>query len=45
MMPTNQLHQGAWANIVLVGNMGIPASSDTSSSANVDTEKETNVET
>ena len=45
MMPTNQLHQGAWASIVLVGKMGIPATSDTSNSANVETEKDTSVET
>ena len=44
-MPTNQLHQGASASIVSVGRMGIPASSDTSSNASVETVNETSVDT
>ena len=44
-IPTNQLQHGASASISWVGRMGIPASSDTSSSASVETEKETSVET
>ena len=43
--PQNQLHQGASANISLVGTNGIPASSDTSSNASVETVNDTSVET
>ena len=43
--PTNQLHQGVAASTWLEGTIGMPASIDTSSNANVDTENETSVET